>query len=232
MLDCVTVLRIPAVVVSVWNTRGMRFYYKYRVFTFFFLLAAWVVSFVLLIIAAMNEELDSGVVMAFGLAGGFFLFVDYHCNKILRRHLLRLIRREQIHLQKIKGRMLQQKAHKGPIRIDTPPPYARSDARSVGSRSNRRWGAASSGHLHGTHQSIFNHPANSSRAQSQKFNYSRTKTLHHAKSSDSDIQSSASDQLSYPDNQKLDVVTKARRRSFMSMKTPAADRHARQNGSS
>ena len=84
--------------------------------------------------------------------------------------------------------MLQQKAHKGPIRIDTPPPYARSDGRSAGSH---RWGAGQSSaggadNLPGA--SIYHLKPNSSRAHSQKFNYSRTKTLHHdaAKSSEND----------------------------------------------
>ena len=107
IFDCLTLIRIPAVLMSILNTRGMKCCYKYRVFTFFFLLLLWITTFVILCLQAMAEKVDSGVVMAFGLGGGFFLFVDYYFNKILRRHLLRLIRREQIHLSKIKGRMLQ-----------------------------------------------------------------------------------------------------------------------------
>ena len=106
IFDFLTVIRIPAVFMSILNTRGMRCYYKYRIFTFFAFLLAWIVTFVILILQAMSESIDSSDVIIFGLAGGFFLFIDYYFNKVLRRYLLRLIRREQIHLSKIKGRML------------------------------------------------------------------------------------------------------------------------------
>ena len=106
IFDCLTLLRIPAVLFSILNTRGIKCCYQFRVLTFIFFLVAWVTVFVILCLAAVAEKVDKGVVMAFGLAGGFFLFLDYYFNKILRRHLLRLIRREQIHLSKIKGRML------------------------------------------------------------------------------------------------------------------------------
>lgn len=99
--------------------------------------------------------------------------------------------------------MLKQKEHKGPVRIDTPPPYARSDARSVGSRSNR-WGVGQGG-LNSLHISMIASQAGkeSFRAQSQKYNYSRTKTLHRAKSD-----SSISQEMSRLDNEDYQVRQK------------------------
>ena len=108
IFDCLTLLRIPAVLVSIYsNTRGMRCCYKYRVITFFIFLLAWLTIFVILCLESINEKVDGGAVIIFGLGGGTFLMFDYYFNKFLRRHLLRLIRREQIQMSKIKGRMLQ-----------------------------------------------------------------------------------------------------------------------------
>ena len=107
IFDCLTLIRIPSVLMSILNTRGMRCYYKYRVVTFFFFLVAWLTLFVLFCLQSIDDEVNGGVVIVFGLAGGTFLFFDYYFNKFLRRHLLRLIRREQISMSKIKGRMLQ-----------------------------------------------------------------------------------------------------------------------------
>ena len=83
----------------------------------------------------------------------------------------------------MKGQMLKQKAHKGPIRIDTPPPFVRSDARSIGSRSNQ---------IDHVSMSAGNLVLPSSCDQSQRYNYSPKKTLHHAKS-DSSINNFSSD---------------------------------------
>ena len=108
--------------------------------------------------------------------------------------------------------MLKQKEHKGQIRIDTPPPYARSDARSVGSRSNR-WHKSQGNSFH-IPMVAASHGANQSfRAQSQKYNYSRSKTLHRARSD-----SSISQEMSHLDADDARQKQHRRKRSFMSMK--------------
>ena len=138
LIDCLTVLRIPGVICSVISaTRGLRFYYKFRVITFWFFLLCASAGFAFLIGASFRDEASSATVILSGIFGGAMLVFDHFANKVMKRYFLREVRREQIHLQKMKGRMLSQKAHKGSIRIDTPRSQARSDARSIGSRSNK-----------------------------------------------------------------------------------------------
>jgi len=182
--DFLTVIRIPGVLMSCLNTRGLRCYYKYRVLTMFLLILLWITSFVLLILKSLDDQIGSSMVVIVGIGGGTILVFDYYLNKILKRHLLRTMRKDQIFMIKIKGRMLQQKEHKGSIRIDTPPPNMRSDIRSVGSRRSNRLGAISSGHVPANSQGNIG-GASSSRPQSQKVNYTRTKTLHRARSDSS-----------------------------------------------
>ena len=139
IIDCLTLIRLPAIFFSCMKIRGMKCYYHYRVLTTCALFITWVALFIFYAAESVSGRINSLFVIMFGIMGGTFLVVDYQVNKVLLRIVIKQIRREQIHLSKIKGRMLKQKEHKGPVRIDTPPPYARSDARSVGSRSNR-WG--------------------------------------------------------------------------------------------
>ena len=121
IIDCLTILRIPGVICSVISaTRGLRFYYKFRVVTFWFFLLCASAGFALLIGASFRDEASSASVILYGIFGGALLVFDHFANKVMKRYFVREIRREQIHLQKIKGRMLSQKAHKGSVRIDTP----------------------------------------------------------------------------------------------------------------
>jgi hypothetical protein len=133
--DFMTLIRIPAVLMSCMNMRGLRCYYKYRVTTMFLMILVWITSFIYLILKSLDDSVGSSVVVLVGIGGGTILVLDYYLNKMLKRHVIRTMRRDKINTIKIKGRMLQQKEHKGSIRIDTPPPHMmRSDIRSVGSR--------------------------------------------------------------------------------------------------
>lgn len=185
IFDVLTLIRLPAAICSLMSTRGLRCYYKFRVLTFFSLLLAAIALFAYLCYENIQEQLSAATIICSGVAEGAFIVIDHFANKFLKRYLLRQLRRDQVHLAKLKGQQLKQKAHKGgAVRIDTPPPFVRSDARSIGSRSNRIG--------HGMSMSVGNLALPSSRDQSQRFNYSRTKTMHVAKS-DSSINNFSSD---------------------------------------
>ena len=92
VLDFFLLIRIPSVIASCLNTRGLRCYYNYRVVTMIFLLVTWIAGFIVLIMKNVNGQIKAHFVVIEGIGGGLLVVVDFFFNKILRRKLLRTIR--------------------------------------------------------------------------------------------------------------------------------------------
>lgn len=106
--DLFTVIRIPAVIVSLFNTRGLRCYFEFRTISMYIFLVAWIFGISALLLAKVdeNESVDSGTIVGVGFGGGLLLILDLYANLMLKRHFLRVLRKEKVHFAKLKGRML------------------------------------------------------------------------------------------------------------------------------
>ena len=158
------ILRLLPAVISFRSTDLLKFYYYFRLLTFVALTCITLVGTVYLIIHTIRNDQSIIAPIAISLLLTMLLIIDYYCCIIVRNHLMRAIKKDRKKQRKIKGRMLSQKSHKGwSVRIDTPPPFhASNDHKSIGSK----------GQKHKIHPS----------SHSQKYNLSRTRTLHRAKS--------------------------------------------------
>ena len=194
IIDCIFLLRLPPAALSFNNRSWLKFYYYYRMSTFLLLIAIWIIGFLCacwLVLDGRYSTFAFTPIIA-GIVGGIILAIDYNFCIVVRRQLMKAIKKDRKKQRKIKGRMLSQKAHKGSVRIDTPPPFhASNDHKSMGSRGPR--------------QKI--HPS----SHSQKYNLSRTKTLHRAKSDSNSM--SGMDHSSFKASRK-------RRSSFQSLGVP------------
>ena len=193
-IDCVLLIRLLPAIISFRSTDLLKFYYYFRLVTFIGMTCIILSSTAYFLFNTIRSDRSPYATIAVSLALITLLIFDYYFCIVVRNHLMRTIKKDRKKQRKIKGRMLSQKSHKGwSVRIDTPPPFhASNDHKSIGSR----------GQKHKIHPS----------SHSQRYNLSRTKTLHRAKS-DSGSSMSGIDQNSFKKYRK-------RRSSFQSMRIP------------
>lgn len=108
IFDCFTVVRLPAVMMSCMNTRGLRCYFEFRVVSLYLFLVAWIFGVCSLLLAKVDEanSVASSTIVGVGFGGGLLLILDFYANQLLKRYLLRILRKEKVHFAKMKGRML------------------------------------------------------------------------------------------------------------------------------
>ena len=168
-IDCILLLRLLPACLSRKSMNNLKCYYSFRIATFWILMAGTVLGFLYLCWLVVLEKTAAYTPIIQAIVLGFIALIDYNFCAVVRTQLMKVIKKDRKKQRKIKGRMLSQKAHKGPIRIDTPPPFHISnDHKSNRSRVSRQRINPSSG------------------AVSPRYSLSRTKTLHRAKSSDED----------------------------------------------
>ena len=104
IFDIFTLIRIPAIICQLSSNRGLRCFYKFRVLTFYLFLLGLLGSFGYCLWQVFKEQMAGGFAVLLGILGGTFLVIDHYFNQVLKNYLHRQLRRDQIHMAKIKGR--------------------------------------------------------------------------------------------------------------------------------
>ena len=135
VLDCILLIRLLPALYAMKGTNSLKYYYSYRIATFWILIGIWVIGFFYSCFLVVNKKTQSYTPIIEALGAGLIMLIDYNFCVVVRRQLMRAIKKDRHKQRKIKGRMLSQKAHKGSVRIDTPPPFhVSNDHKSIGSR--------------------------------------------------------------------------------------------------
>lgn len=133
--DFILLFRLVPAVMSCKSTGWLKFYYNYRMVTFWILIGLWVAGFIYSFLLVIYTDDYAYIPMIESIGGVAILLMDYKFCSVVRKQLKKAIEKDREKQRKIKGRMLSQKAHKGSVRIDTPPPF---DIKSIGSRYGSR----------------------------------------------------------------------------------------------
>ena len=138
IIDCIFLIRLPPAALSFNSTSWLKFYYYYRMSTFFMFIGIWVIGFLYTCWLVLDGKTFAFTPIVQGIVCGIIVAMDYNFCIVVRRQLMKAIKKDRKKQRKIKGRMLSQKAHKGSVRIDTPPPFhVSNDHKSMGSRGQK-----------------------------------------------------------------------------------------------
>ena len=95
VMDCILLIRLLPALYAKKGTNSLKYYYSYRIATFWILIGFWVLGFLFCCFLVINMKTKSSTPIIEALSAGFIMLIDYNFCVVVRRQLMKAIKKDR-----------------------------------------------------------------------------------------------------------------------------------------